>query len=78
MDVDGVLTTGRGTYRLPIGPATREFSVTRGEVRYFGTPDFNAALDIEAAGELRALLAEVWAGAEEEARRPHPAAATTA
>jgi translocation and assembly module TamB len=48
--LDGVLTTDRGIYRLPIAPGlvTREFTVTRGEVRYFGTPDFNAALDIEA------------------------------
>src|SRR5260370_148716 len=38
----------RGTYRLKLGPVTREFIVSQGTVRYFGTPDQDAALDIEA------------------------------
>lgn len=46
----GTLETPRGTYRLELLPgfATREFAVTRGQVRYFGTPDLNADLDIDA------------------------------
>ena len=35
-------------YRLTVGPVTREFNVTQGTVRYFGTPDLDAQLDIEA------------------------------
>jgi translocation and assembly module TamB len=44
----GTLQAPRGTYRLVVGPVTREFIVTQGTVRYFGTPDLDAALDIEA------------------------------
>jgi hypothetical protein len=44
----GTLRAERGTYRLIVGPVTREFTVTEGTVRYFGTPDLDAALDIEA------------------------------
>ncbi len=46
--LSGVLQAPRGTYRLIIGPVTREFVVSRGSVRYFGTPDLDAELDIEA------------------------------
>jgi hypothetical protein len=46
--VSGTLQATRGTYRLKVGPVTREFVVTEGTVRYFGTPDQDAALDIEA------------------------------
>jgi translocation and assembly module TamB len=46
--VSGTLQAPRGTYRLKIGPVTREFSVTQGTVRYFGTPDLDAELNIEA------------------------------
>jgi autotransporter translocation and assembly factor TamB len=54
--IDGTLQTPRGTYSLPLGPAlTKDFAVTRGEVRYFGTPDLNAALDIDARHQLRSL-----------------------
>lgn len=44
----GTLQAPRGVYRLTIGPVTRDFTVTQGTVRYFGTPDLNAELDIEA------------------------------
>jgi hypothetical protein len=44
----GNLQAPRGTYRLLVGPVTREFVVTQGTVRYFGTPDLDAGLDIEA------------------------------
>ncbi|HJQ65272.1 MAG TPA: translocation/assembly module TamB domain-containing protein, partial [Gemmatimonadales bacterium] len=44
----GTLLGPRGTYRLKVGPVTREFIVTQGTVRYFGTPDLDAGLDIEA------------------------------
>lgn len=46
--LSGTLEAPRGTYRLQIGPVTREFVVTQGTVRYFGTPDMNAELDIAA------------------------------
>ncbi len=59
--LNGTLQTPRGTYRLSPGPslvqlvATREFTVTRGEVTYFGTPDLNAALDIEASHDVHSI-----------------------
>lgn len=46
--VSGTLQAVRGTYRLKVGPVSREFVVAQGTVRYFGTPDQDAALDIEA------------------------------
>ncbi|HYK82490.1 MAG TPA: translocation/assembly module TamB domain-containing protein [Gemmatimonadales bacterium] len=46
--ISGTLQAPRGTYRLKVGPVTREFVVTQGTVHYFGTPDQDAALDIEA------------------------------
>jgi translocation and assembly module TamB len=45
---DGTLSAVRGTYTLKIGFVARDFTVERGTVRYFGTPDLNAELDIEA------------------------------
>src|SRR5437667_7750587 len=46
--VSGTLQAARGTYRLKLGLVTREFVVTQGTVKYFGTPDQDAGLDIEA------------------------------
>ena len=46
--VSGTLQAVRGTYRLKVGPVSREFVVSQGTVRYFGTPDQDAGLDIEA------------------------------
>ena len=46
--ISGTLQTPRGTYRLVVGPVTREFVVSQGTVRYFGTPDLDAALSITA------------------------------
>ncbi len=47
---DGTLNALRGNYALRIGGlVTRDFTVQRGTVRYFGTPDLNADLDIEAS-----------------------------
>ncbi len=58
--IDGVLQTPRGTYSLPLGPTlTKEFAVTRGEVRYFGTPDLNAALDIDARHQVRSVRGDI-------------------
>ncbi len=45
---DGTLNAIRGNYSLRVGPVTRDFTVERGTVQYFGTPDLNAALDIQA------------------------------
>jgi len=51
--VSGTLQAVRGTYRLKVGPVSREFVVTDGTVRYFGTPDQDAALDIKAKHVVR-------------------------
>jgi translocation and assembly module TamB len=62
--LNGELQTPRGVYRVTPGPslvqlvATREFTVARGEVRYLGTPDLNAAIDIEARHRLRSVRGE--------------------
>jgi autotransporter translocation and assembly factor TamB len=46
---DGTLNAVRGNYALRLGGfVTVDFTVERGTVRYFGTPDLNAELDIEA------------------------------
>lgn len=52
---DGTMTTPRGTYRLPFVGSGREFEVTGGEVQYFGTPDLNAAVDINARRSVRTV-----------------------
>jgi translocation and assembly module TamB len=46
--LSGTLQAPRGIYRLVVGPVSREFVVTQGTVHYFGTPDLDAGLDIEA------------------------------
>jgi autotransporter translocation and assembly factor TamB len=52
--LNGTLETPRGSYRLELMPAfTREFTVTGGQVRYFGTRDLNAGLDIDAQHVVR-------------------------
>lgn len=51
--VDGALDARRGSYKLAIGPVVRDFTVERGTVRYYGTPDLNADLDIEARHVVR-------------------------
>lgn len=57
--IDGALEAPRGAYRLQLGlGTTREFTVTRGEVRYFGTPDLNADLDIDARHVVRTVRRE--------------------
>ena len=53
--VDGRLTALRGNYTLAIGPVRRDFTVEKGEVRFLGTPDLNADLDIEAEHVVRPL-----------------------
>ena len=52
----GTLEAVRGNYTLKIGPVTRDFTVERGTVRYFG--DLNAALDIRASHVVRAVRGE--------------------
>jgi hypothetical protein len=54
--LDGALEAPRGTYRLEIALGTsREFRVTRGQIRYLGTPDLNADLDIDAYHVVRSV-----------------------
>jgi translocation and assembly module TamB len=52
----GTLDALRGSYTLRIGPITRDFTVERGSVRYFG--DLNAGLDIRATHVVRAVRGE--------------------
>ena len=55
----GIMEARRGTYRLQLGFGnSREFTVTGGEIRYLGTPDLNADLDIDAEHEVRTTLGE--------------------
>jgi autotransporter translocation and assembly factor TamB len=52
--LDGNLQTPRGTYRLPLTTSvTSDFTVTNGQLQYFGTPDLNAAVDIDARHVVR-------------------------
>jgi translocation and assembly module TamB len=51
----GTLDAVRGTYALKIGPVTRDFTVDSGSVRYFGTPDLNAELNISARHIVRTV-----------------------
>jgi translocation and assembly module TamB len=53
--LDGTLRAVRGTYRLTIGPTSKEFLVTRGDVRFFGTPDLDPEIDITAEHTVRAV-----------------------
>jgi len=53
--VDGRLDAQHGTYTLAIGPVRRDFQVKKGVVRFLGTPDLNADLDIEAEHVVRPL-----------------------
>ncbi len=54
---DGTLNAVRGNYTLRIGGVvSNDFTVERGTVRYFGTPDLNAELDIEARHEVVAAI----------------------
>jgi hypothetical protein len=52
----GTLNAPRGTYTLKIGPVTRDFTVSRGDVTY--TNDLNAGLDIEARHTVRGIRGE--------------------
>lgn len=56
---DGTFTALRGTYTLHIGFVTRDFQVERGTVRYFGTPDLNAELDITARHEVQTVAEDI-------------------
>lgn len=52
--LDGTLETPRGTYRLPLTTTVKsDFTVTRGQLQYFGTPDLNAVVDIDARHVVR-------------------------
>jgi len=47
--VNGDLSTPRGRYTLRLGGfLTTDFDVERGSVRFFGTPDLNASIDLQA------------------------------
>ncbi|HET9066427.1 MAG TPA: translocation/assembly module TamB domain-containing protein [Gemmatimonadales bacterium] len=47
--VNGDLSTPRGRYTLRLGGfLTTDFDVQRGTVRFFGTPDLNASIDLQA------------------------------
>ena len=52
----GTLNAQRGSYTLKIGPVTRDFTVSRGQVQYIG--NLNANLDIQARHTVRAVRGE--------------------
>jgi len=73
--VSGDLETVRGTYTLQVGPIERDFDIVGGQVRFFGTPDFNPALDVLAASRTRlagtaALTLTVYVRVTGTARNP--------
>lgn len=49
----GTVTANRGEYRLDLGLVQRRFDVTQGELRFFGEPGINPALDITAVYTVR-------------------------
>jgi len=51
--LDGPLQTVRGTYRLNLGPVQRTFEVEQGEIRFFGDPDNNPTLSVDAMHTVR-------------------------
>ncbi len=53
--LDGDFNAPRGTYTLRIGPVSRDFTIERGTVRYLGTPDLNALLDLQARHVVRTV-----------------------
>jgi translocation and assembly module TamB len=53
--LDGTLQAARGHYRLVLAATSKEFRVTHGTVRFFGTPDFNPELDIAAEHPVRTV-----------------------
>jgi len=58
--MEGTLSALRGTYQLPLGVqiATRQFTVSRGQLRFLGTPDLNALVDIDAQYVVRRRVGE--------------------
>lgn len=50
--VDGTLTAERGQYTFKLG-VTKNFDVDRGSVRFLGTPDLNAELDLTAHHQVK-------------------------
>jgi autotransporter translocation and assembly factor TamB len=55
--VTGDLEAKRGTYTFRSFGVTRDFTIQRGRVRFFGTPELNPALDIVATHAVRPLEA---------------------
>jgi translocation and assembly module TamB len=53
--LQGTLTAPRGTYTLQIGPINRDFTVDQGNVAYYGTPDLNAEINIQAHNQVRTV-----------------------
>jgi translocation and assembly module TamB len=53
LGLEGTLQTVRGTYRLNLGPVQRSFEVESGEMRFYGDPDLDATLNINALHTVR-------------------------
>jgi hypothetical protein len=53
--ITGELQAPRGTYVLRIGPLIREFEIASGRVEFYGTPDFNPAVEILAEHTVRTV-----------------------
>lgn len=59
--LEGTLQTVRGTYRLALGPVQRTFTIERGTLSFYGDPDLNPVLDINAIHTVRQFSAGVGA-----------------
>ena len=53
--LDGTLQTVRGTYQLNLGLVQRTFTVENGDIRFFGDPDLNPNLNINALHTVRQI-----------------------
>ena len=51
--LSGALSADRGTYRLDLGIVQREFQVQSGKITFFGTSDFNPAIDVSAVYRIK-------------------------
>ena len=51
--LSGTLSADRGTYTLDLTAVQREFQVQSGRITFFGTPDFNPAIDVTALYQVK-------------------------
>lgn len=49
LEISGTLEGDRGIFTLQVGPLVRRFTLVQTQVRFFGTPELNPALDVTAS-----------------------------